>query len=278
MDISLALGGGGAKGNAHIGILRVLEREGFQIKALAGTSIGGIIGALYAAGYSADEIAQLVIQVNQRHLFSRGGKEYPAFLGSGGIRKFLEQHLGDRTFADLKIPFAVVAVELDHGREVVLNKGDLVASLLATSAIPGVLPAQKTEEGGLLVDGGISNPIPVNVARKMAPELPLIAVPLNASWEEPHVLETPTLFPPVPGTELISRLRLSKALDVMVRSLDVSQRLLTQLRLEMDPPEFIIAPDVESVPILGEVDVAEVIAIGEQAAEQALPMLYQVLR
>lgn len=104
MDITLALGGGGAKGNSHIGVLRRLEKEGFQIRAVAGTSFGGIVAVMYAAGYDPDEIEDIFAEVDQSRLYGRSSQEKPALLGLAGVRKWLDEVLPGRAFADLKIP------------------------------------------------------------------------------------------------------------------------------------------------------------------------------
>ncbi|HEY6073707.1 MAG TPA: patatin-like phospholipase family protein, partial [Anaerolineales bacterium] len=141
MDISVALGGGGAKGNAHIGVLRRLEQEGFRIRAAAGTSFGGIVASLFAAGYSPDEIEEIFCEVDQTKLYGRGPQEGPALLGLIGVVKWLEEVLGERTFEDLKLPCALTAVDLTNGREVILNEGVVKNAILATIAIPGIFPS-----------------------------------------------------------------------------------------------------------------------------------------
>src|SRR5262245_29692579 len=118
MNISLALGGGGAKGNSHIGVLRRLEKEGFNIREIAGTSFGGFVACFYAAGFSPDEIEATFVEVDQVHLYDRDGAEGPSFLGLGVVQKWLESTLGERTFADLKIPCAVTAVDMRRSQEV----------------------------------------------------------------------------------------------------------------------------------------------------------------
>ena len=121
MNITLALGGGGAKGNAHIGIIRRLEKEGFKIKAIAGTSIGGIVAALYAAGYSPDEIEKMFDDINQTRLYGRSSNENKSLLGLSGVRKWFDEVLTDHDFSDLKIPCPVSSVVLNSGKAIVLH-------------------------------------------------------------------------------------------------------------------------------------------------------------
>jgi NTE family protein len=125
MDISLALGGGGAKGNAHIGVLRRLEKEGYKIRSVAGTSYGGLVAVLYALGYSPNEIQSIFESTDQTHLYGRAPQDGPSLLGMAGVRKLLDTVIGEKTFADTNIPCAVTAVDINSGREVFLTEGKL---------------------------------------------------------------------------------------------------------------------------------------------------------
>src|SRR3990172_3275301 len=175
MNVTLALGGGGAKGNSHIGVLRRLEKENFRIRAVAGTSFGGIVAVMYAAGYSPAEIEQIFADVDQSRLYNRAKEESSSLLGLVGVRAWLDTVLGERTFEDLKIPCAVTATDMTSGREIILSKGRLKDALLATIALPGIFPVF-VADGMELVDGGVLDPVPVSVARSLAPKLPVIAV------------------------------------------------------------------------------------------------------
>src|SRR5574338_1118290 len=106
MDITLALGGGGIKGIAHIGVIECLENAGYHIKSVAGTSVGGLIGAVYAAGYSPREILALAEGLNQDKLYTRRPGDGPSLMGYSGLVDVLVDVLADAQFSDLKIPFA----------------------------------------------------------------------------------------------------------------------------------------------------------------------------
>src|SRR5215203_6568642 len=138
MDITLALGGGGSKGNSHIGVIRRLEKEGFRIRGLAGTSFGGLIAVLYALGYSPDKIEETFASLDQSQFYGHGPNDGPSLMGLAGVTRLLEEILGDRTFEQLRIPCAVTATDLKSGSEVVLCNGRLVDALLATTAMPAV--------------------------------------------------------------------------------------------------------------------------------------------
>ncbi|MCX6069685.1 MAG: patatin-like phospholipase family protein, partial [Chloroflexi bacterium] len=131
MEIALALGGGGMRGLAHIGILKVLEREGIRVAAVAGTSIGGIIGAAYAAGYGPDQLANLGSAASLREML-RARPEGPSLMGISRIEEWLHDILGQRTFADLRMPFVVTAADLNTGQEVVIKEGIVAHAVLAT--------------------------------------------------------------------------------------------------------------------------------------------------
>jgi NTE family protein len=277
MEIGLALGSGGVKGNAHIGVLRVLEKHGFEIKAMAGTSAGGLIGAVYLSGYSPDEIQEILENVDQDELFKRNDEDQPSLLGLEGMQRLLIELIGFRTFDDLPIPFAVTAVDLNIGKPVVIRSGKVVDAVLATIAIPGVFPAKECNEQ-LLVDGAIYNPVPVNVVRSLDPKLPIAAVPLSSMPDEEEILPETELFDEMPVLRRITRFRFAQALTVFLRSQDISGRLLTELRLQVDKPDVIIRPDLFGVGTLDKVDVAEIVKLGEEAAESEMKNLLKAVR
>lgn len=278
MDITLALGGGGAKGNAHIGVLRRLEEEGFDIRAVAGTSFGGIVAAVYAAGYTPDEIENIFAKVDQTRLYGRSLEENPSLIGLAGVRKWLDEVLPDRTFADLEIPCAVTAVDLNCGCEVVLDDGPVKEALLATIAVPGIFPAHPWQDW-VLVDGGVLDPVPVSVARSLEPSLPVVAVTLHAPIGEP----ARSLGMPIPSgipkpiLDRLAHFRYAQAFDIFLRSVDVGNRAVAEYRLAVDKPDVIVRPDVSDIELLQQVDVREVARRGDDAVEAVLPELKQMV-
>jgi NTE family protein len=276
MDIALALGGGGVRGNAHIGVLRVLEREGFRIRAIAGTSAGGLVGAVYLSGFSPDEMETHMFNVDHRGLFRRVQHAPPSLLGLGGLAEDLAKLVGDRTFEDLSAPFAVVAVDLRNGQEVILRSGRVIDALMATVAVPGVFPPKELDEY-ILVDGAVSNPVPVAVARTLVPNLPVVAVALSSPIDPVAELDSINIFEPIPVLKQIARFRVAQAFNVFVRSVEISGNIMTRMRLEIDKPEVCIFPDVGEYGTLQEVDVREVVQRGEQAAEDALDDLHRAV-
>ena len=206
MDITLALGGGGAKGHAHIGVIRQLEKEGFRIKGIAGSSFGGLVAVYYALGYSPDQIEDMFSLPDQALLYGHLPGEAPSLLGLAGATNLLEGSLSDRTFADLKLPCVLTAVDLKSGNEVIFSKGRLVDAILASIAMPGLFPARYIGDQEL-VDGGVLDPVPVAPARALAPKLPVVAVVLTA----PIGWSCTTMDDPIPSyLPRLLTMRLSK--------------------------------------------------------------------
>lgn len=276
MEISLALGGGGVKGIAHIGVLRALERHGFHLAALAGTSAGGLVGAMYLAGYAPNYLIELFEEIQKKGFFGHKSGEQPSLLGNAKLEETLHELLGERSFDDLPIPFAVTAVDVREGCPVVIGKGKIIDAVLATTALPGIFPARMWGDR-LLVDGGITNPIPVSVVKELKPGIPCVAIGLTLPMGDevqPEKIASP--LAPLPGISMISRLRIGQAFQVFTRSLDISSRLLAELRLEIDKPDLIIRPKVTDIGILDQVDVEEIAKRGEDAVEAALPEIKQI--
>ena len=273
MEICLALGGGGSKGFAHLGVLKCLEEQGYKIRAVAGTSAGGIVGAIYAAGYSPEEMLARFQQLDQSHLYGRQPGDGPSLLGVAGLNQLLKDMLGERTFEDLKIPCALTAVDLDTEKEVILKCGRVADAVLATSALPGIFPPKSWEQF-LLVDGGLLDPVPVAPARLLAPYLPIVAVVLSNLNPEPlHISEPPVYLANIPLLRQITRLRVAQAFNVFLHSLDISSRYLTIMRLKADQPDVMIQPDLKDIGMLDRVDILEIARRGEEATKAILPEL-----
>lgn len=280
-EITLVLGGGGIKGIAHIGVLHVLEKTGLSIRAIAGTSAGGIVGALYAAGYKASQIEDLIRNVDQSSLFRRSPDEGPALLGFSGLVEVLSTPLGGLTFADLTIPFACTAVDLNTSQEIILSSGNILDAALATAAVPGVFPAQEID-GHTLVDGGVLDPVPVALGRWLSPTLPIIAIclsPAPEQWQHMPTIQLPKVpvMVPRPILQRIAQTRLSQAFQIFIKSMDISARSMAELKLQIDRPDVLIRPDVSRYAMLDEVAPSDLIRIGEEATWKALPEIEKVL-
>ncbi len=175
--IGLALGGGSARGLAHIGVLEILEKEGIPIDCVAGTSAGAVIGALYAAGVSPATMKEYVLSIDspkRRRLIDISLPKGGFIQGEKIVEEMKNLMGGDKTFAELSKPFACVACDIMRGEEVVLNHGHVCAAVHASIAIPVVFNTVKLD-GRYLVDGGLVNEIPVRVTRQLGAEF-VIAV------------------------------------------------------------------------------------------------------
>ena len=279
-EIAVALGGGGARGSAHIGVLRALEKDGYRIAAIAGTSIGGLVGAFYAAGYSPDEIEKIFNEIDQSKLYELGLRSKPAILGLGKVSNWLDEILGEKTFADTRIPCAMTAADLNCNCAVTLKTGLLKNAILATIAVPGIFPPYQDGEH-YLVDGGVLNPVPISLARELAPKMPIVAVALSAPLSSTFSYHLPaSLSSIIPGSiaRRITRLNVSQAMNVFLHSVDISNRAVTELRLEKEPPDLLIRPAVDKIGLLDKIIVADVVRLGEEATEAVLPELARAMR
>ncbi|HQX01883.1 MAG TPA: patatin-like phospholipase family protein [Anaerolineales bacterium] len=277
MEITLALGGGGAKGNSHIGVIRRLEKEGYQIRSVAGTSFGGLVAILYASDLTPNEIEEIFTSTDQGSLYVRDSNDGPSLLGLSGVRKLLDSVLGDKTFDDLKIPCAVTAVDTKTGSEVVISEGFLRDGVLATIALPGVFPPHRLNDWELM-DGGVLNPVPVSVARILSPDLPIVAVVLNDPLDNPlrtYSIPVPSILPKQ-ITDRIHRLHVAQAFDIFMRAVDLSSRAVAHYRLESDAPDIIVRPDVHHLELLDKVVVKDVALLGDVAVEEILPQLKKI--
>jgi NTE family protein len=279
--ITLALGGGGFRGIAHIGVLQALLELDLDIRAVAGTSAGGIVGALFAAGYSPEQMILALRQLDSRKIFRRQKGETPSFLGLQGIYATLRELIGDRDFSDLKIPFACTAVDLNTCNEIVIENGKVLDAIMATIAVPGVFPFKQI--GDLkLVDGGVLDPVPVNVARHLAPRLPVVAVclqPVPEEWSGVPPFQFPSVSSvPKPILNQVERLRISQAFRIFMTSIDISSKMLSELRLAVEKPDVILRPDVAGYGLLEMPDLDVLIKAGEDAGRNAYPEIANKLK
>jgi NTE family protein len=167
MKLGLALGSGGGRGLVHIGVLRALEEANIQPKYIAGSSIGALIGAMFAAGRSSEEIEKLLLEDKWSVLkvFLDPGF-FAGLIHGRRLKKYLKKWLGTEHFSDLKTSFAAVACDLKSGELEVMQRGNLVDSVRASMAVPGLFKAVKIG-GKSLVDGGVVDPVPDTVVKKM---------------------------------------------------------------------------------------------------------------
>jgi NTE family protein len=179
--IGLALGSGGPRGLAHIGVIKALEENNIPIDFIAGSSIGAMVGGFYAADKDIEQIEKIALGTNWRLMVSLLDPSFrQGLLGGEKVKKFIESHIDGMSFENLKIPLSVVATNIKNGDVVVLNKGEVASAIRASISLPLVFKPIEWENK-LLADGGLSLPVPVEVARTMGAEF-VIAVNLDADF------------------------------------------------------------------------------------------------
>jgi len=177
--IGLALSGGGARGYAHIGVLKVLDELGIEPDYISGTSIGSFVGSALAAGMSVAEIEAMADAVRWRHV-ARPSFSPRALLSNAPMAGFLSRHLPGTTFEELKIPFTAVACDVLTGKEIRIRSGDLIPAIRASCAVPAAFLPITDKKGRVLVDGGLVAPVPIEAVLEMGAET-VIAVDLLSS-------------------------------------------------------------------------------------------------
>jgi NTE family protein len=269
------LGGGGARGLAHIGVLKAFDRAGIPISMIAGASMGGIIGVLYLVGINPEQL-QAEAQKRSRlfdmiRLLDLKISREPYLARGTRIRKILEEALGDkRSFSDLPKPFAVTAVDIKSGREVILREGDLVNAVRATMSVPGVFAPVEWGDM-LLVDGGILNNVPVDVAREMGADI-VVAVDVL-----PHFRLNQPGGPIV--TQPLTPRRVPRVYADLWHVQLIMIAALTEHWFGIRPPDIIIRPElpVDMDILMGFDRSEEAIVSGERATEAVIPQVLDLI-
>jgi NTE family protein len=288
--IGLALGGGGARGFAHIGVLRTLLANGIEPDVIVGTSIGAVVGGCYAAGRLD------VIEDWGRGLTKRGILGYlditlagGGLIGGGKLAARLDEKLGNTPIEALPVRFATITTEVGTGHEIWLTRGRLVDAMRASYALPGIFPPVLLD-GRWLVDGALVNPVPVSAVRVFGARL-VIAVNLNTDIfgrsmimsgdsEERAPPPEPSAerrgFRSIFGTEHALKRQFAGGSrrpglpSVMIDAFNIMQDRITRARLAGDPPDVMIAPRVGQIGWFDFHRAREAIEVGARAAERAL--------
>ena len=274
----LALSAGGAKGLAHIGVLRCFERAGLEFDLIAGTSMGGIIGALVAMGRESRALLSAFgpfVADIRRSLLDFGLPEVSLLRGEKK-RAAIREQVGERDFRDLELPFWTVAADLVSGHEVVLGTGPLWQALDATSAIPAIFPPVAAGER-LLIDGWVVNPIPVDVLRRQGADV-VVAVDVAAGLDP--TLKVDVASPAVDAAGGLQRLRRRLAnpaiVRLVMRAMEVAARERTLANLAL--ADASVQPDLAAYSVADVSHLPEIVERGEAAAERALPVIRRALR
>lgn len=246
--IAFVLGGGGARGFAHTGALKVLDDAGIHADVVVGTSAGSFVGALYAGGIRNDELLATALKVEEDQLFdfvipNRG------FIEGNRLQTYLNAALNGRLIEQLSVPFVAVATELKSGRRVAFNRGDAGVAVRASCSVPGVFQPTMIE-GEEYVDGGLTSPVPVKVARDLGADI-VIAIDVSRR--------------PVDRTDFGSTTAImGQAIVIMEQSIALEETKFA---------DVVIRPDLAKVPAADLAARTRAIAAGEEAARAALPRI-----
>jgi NTE family protein len=244
--IGVALGGGAVRGAAHIGVLAALQAAGLRPDIVTGTSVGAIVGALFAGGLEPAEISTLARTLRWSRLV-RPGLGQPGLLDSSRLGRLLDDRLGHGEFVDLELPLAVVACDLTTGDPVVLEKGRVATAVMASAAIPGVF-APVERDGLLLVDGGLVDLVPARLARRLGAD---VVIAVDVSGAAPH--RRPTSL-----------------VEVIVAATHLPAGAAQCLAHESD---LLLVPHVDEYAIWDLGRIAEFETAGRRAAERAVPLV-----
>ncbi len=299
----LVLGGGGARGLAHIGVIEVLVREKIPIRAIVGTSIGAEIGAFFAAGMSSREMRELACRmdwISTMRLFTPDFNESGVSAGKG-IREYLTPYMADKKIENLPTAFAAIAADLSTGEQVVIRRGDLLGAVRASISYPGLLtPFQR--EGRTLIDGGMVNPVPFDCARALfgGPVLAVQVHPqveMHAAHREKEAPEwdkrlkelLADAWPNMPlhlsqwfqGFRRKHQFIFHKESDLGASSITnqsqlIAQDMIMRLRMQISPPDLLLKPDISEIGSLEFYRAEDAILVGAAAVEAQLNAILQL--
>jgi len=292
----LALGSGSARGWAHIGVIRALSEAGIRIDYVAGTSIGALVGAVYASG-EIDALEEVVLQLDWKEIAYLFDVVFPksGLIDGKKVSVFIQNHVKEINIEDLPLPFCAVSTDLTTGDEVAISKGNIIEAVRASISVPGIFTPFK-KNGKILVDGGLVNAVPVSVVRNMGADF-VIAVDLNHNIIGSNVsgktsgrdsgkrlAEKKKLKKSKKRNKLVEALNkkigaidftalahvrqwmkkepLPSIFEVLTSSADIMETQITAIRLKADPPDILIQPNLGHLKFLEYNRAKEAIAEG----------------
>lgn len=283
--VGLILGGGAALGVAHIGVIRVLEKENIPIDIVVGSSIGALIGALWAIGKNADELELVAREFEKKKASLKLIDLIPSKSGLTGknITRWLRRHLGDKTFYSTRLPFKAIAYDLLRREELVIEEGSLVDAVRQSIAIPGVI-SPIVKKGRLIIDGGVVNPLPTNVVSGLGIKK-IIAVNVLQSpndvvsgyeiiekqlrdEEKIPFTKAPMKYLGVRASRLLTKLFYPNIADIIVRSLQAVEYVIAEQSSQQ--ADVVIHPDLIGINWFELYQVEKIIKSGEEAAYRHL--------
>nr|WP_256205663.1 patatin-like phospholipase family protein [Calditerricola satsumensis] len=250
--IGLALGAGGARGMAHIGVLKVLEERGIRPHCIAGSSMGSLVGVLYANDLNLSLLERLAIQLRRKHWLDMTVPKL-GFVAGEKVKQLVRLLTHGKNLEDLSLPVAVVATDLERGERVVFRTGPIDQAVRASMSIPGIFVPERID-GRLYVDGAVTDRLPVDVVRDMGADF-IIAVDVT-----PFQLST----------------RIQSIFDVIAQTIDILEKEVNQSRVLH--ADVVIRPDVGRFSSTAFTNIAEIIAEGEKAARAMIDEIEEKLR
>jgi len=246
--VALALGSGGERGFAHVGVIKTLEANGISVDIVVGTSAGSVVGALYAGGYKGEALEQLALQLDQAQLddFELSKRGY---IRGELLQDFVNKALKNRSIEQLDKPFVAIATQLNSGNAVAFNRGNTGMAVRASSSIPGVFHPVVIG-GEEYVDGDLKKPVPVSVAREMGADI-VIAVDIS---QQPKDNPAP-----------------QDIIDTLTQSIRIMRQSI--LARELEAAQVVIRPAIGQTPEIDAASKLRLIRNGEEAAIAALPMI-----
>lgn len=307
--LGIALGSGAARGWAHIGVLEVLREEQLEPGFVAGTSIGSLVGAAYLSG-KLDDLKDAAVDLDLRSIlyyFLELGLNRSGMIDGHKVFEFLGKRIGSGKIEDLPRPFCCVATDILEGREVLLRDGELRDAVRASISIPGLFTPVYRDEM-VLVDGGVTNPIPTEHARALGAQV-VISVDINAGrltrarrsvpinrlekmrelaqasgkdplgWRKRLATRLEELQPEALGRwkRWLAPDPIPGMVDILGNSVRIMEEQIAAARLQLHPPDILLQPEVGHLNILEFNHADEAIAAGRKCAEQALPAIRRAL-
>lgn len=249
--VGVALGSGGARGFAHIGVLKALEAKGIEIDMLAGSSMGSLIAAVYANGIEPHMMGKLALNLKRKHWLDLTVPTL-GFVAGDKIKQLIRLLTHGKRIEELKRPLAIVATDIESGERVVFREGPVDQAVRASISIPGIFVPEKVGNR-LLVDGGVIDRVPVTVIRKMGADI-VIAVDVAQ-------VDTP--------------MKVSSIFDVIAQTIDVMEREI--LRHRIIAADLVIRPDVGHYSSIAYSGVEEIMELGERAGEAHAEQIQELI-
>lgn len=293
MRIAIALGGGGARGFAHVGILEALNDAGIKIDIITGTSMGALVGAAYAAG----QLQRFRLEAEKVRLQDIPRLLSPSWSWSGmfsgqNVIELLSSFIGVETIGELPIAYAAIATNLSNGNAEAIVKGSLTQAIRASISVPALF-TPVTIEGQAYIDGGASEPLPISAARALGADIvigvdlfgnnlpcPLEKNPTGSTLPAPvqsalsYLESLPEKFRPRLGNkDTSSRQSSGHVFEILEKTLVINQKHLTRLRLKEDPADILISPAVANISILDFHRFHDVVRAGEAAGKDLVKSL-----